>query len=164
MKMISKAVAKYIRISPRKTRLVIAHIKGKSAVEATGILENMKNRAAGIICKVLKSAIANAKRFPNLTEEELYISDVHADGGPTLKRFRADAMGRASVLRKPTAHITIVLDIVKSTAVSAKGKQAEKKQSALKEAKPAQAGTSKRKVSKARQAKGKAVKEKVTKS
>jgi len=103
--MISKAVAKYAKISPRKVRLVLALIKGKNAEEAVGILKVTNKKVAGMLIKLLNSAIANAKRFPNVNLEELYISDIYADGGPVLKRFRAEALGRASVLRKPTSHI-----------------------------------------------------------
>jgi large subunit ribosomal protein L22 len=112
--MISKAVAKYAKISPRKVRLVLALIKGKNAEEAVGILKVTNKKVAGMLIKLLNSAIANAKRFPNVNLEELYISDIYADGGPVLKRFRAEALGRASVLRKPTSHITVILDIRQS--------------------------------------------------
>jgi large subunit ribosomal protein L22 len=112
--MISKAVIKYTRLSPRKARTVIALIKGKDAKYALGLLNASNNKASELLFKLLKSAIANAKRFPNISEDELYISDIYADGGPVLKRFRAEAMGRASVLRRPTAHITIILDVRKA--------------------------------------------------
>ncbi len=108
--MIAKAVAKYAKISPRKARLITVLIKGKNAGEAIGILNVSNKKASGMIMKLLKSAIANAKRFPNVDQDDLYISDVYVDGGPVSKRFRAEALGRASVLRKPTSHITVVLD------------------------------------------------------
>jgi len=109
--MISKAVAKYLRISPRKVRIVIALIRNKHVDEAIGILNLTNKKAAFLLLKVLNSAIANAKRFPNTAQEHLFISDIYADGGPLLKRTRAEAMGRASVIRKTTSHITIVLDL-----------------------------------------------------
>jgi large subunit ribosomal protein L22 len=109
-KMISKAVIKYTRLSPRKARTVIPLIKGKDVKYALGLLRNSNNKASELLYKLLNSAVANAKRFPNINEDELYISDVYADGGPVLKRFRAEAMGRASVLRKPTSHVTVILD------------------------------------------------------
>jgi large subunit ribosomal protein L22 len=118
--MISKAVIKYTRLSPRKARIVMPLIKGKDAKYALGLLNASNNKASELLFKLLKSAIANAKRFPNVSEDELYISDIYADGGPVLKRFRAEAMGRASVLRRPTAHITIILDVRKSKTKSAK--------------------------------------------
>jgi large subunit ribosomal protein L22 len=111
--MIAKAVAKYAKISPRKARLITCLIKGKNARQAIGILNVSNKKASGMIMKLLKSAIANAKRFPNVNENELSISDIYVDGGPVSKRFRAEALGRASVLRKPTSHITVVLDIEK---------------------------------------------------
>ena len=112
--MISKAVAKYLRISPRKTRTVIELIKGKGALEAMGILNNTNKKAATLLAKVLNSAIANAKRIPNIELDELYIIDVRADGGPSLKRYQARAMGRADVIKKPTSHVTIALDLKKT--------------------------------------------------
>ena len=112
--MISKAVAKYLRVSPRKTRTVIELIKGKQALEAIGILNNTNKKAATLLAKVLNSAIANAKRIPNIDLNELYIIDVRADGGPSLKRYQARAMGRADVIKKPTSHVTIALDLKKT--------------------------------------------------
>lgn len=108
--MISKAIAKYLRISPRKTRSVIALIKGKSVTEAVATLASLNKRASSLLTKLLNSAIANAKRFPNVQEQDLYISDIYADSGPQIKRTRAEALGRASVIRKPTSHVTIELD------------------------------------------------------
>jgi len=109
--MISKAIAKYLRISPRKVRTVIALIKDKHVDEAIGILSLTNKKASFLLLKVLNSAIANAKRFPNMQQENLYISDIYANGGPLLKRTMAGAMGRASVIRKTTSHITIELDM-----------------------------------------------------
>jgi large subunit ribosomal protein L22 len=111
--MIAKAVAKYAKISPRKARLIVALIKGKNAGEAIGILNVSNKKASEMLMKLLKSAIANAKRFPNVDQNDLFISNIYVDGGPVSKRFRAEALGRASVLRKPTSHITVVLDIKK---------------------------------------------------
>jgi len=128
--MISKAVAKYLRVSPRKTRVVIELIKGKQALEAMGILNNTNKKAATLLAKVLNSAIANAKRIPNIELDKLYIIDVRADGGPSLKRYQAAAMGRANVIKKPTSHITIALDLKETkqkVVVSSKSKVAVKK-------------------------------------
>ena len=72
--MISKAVIKYIRLSPRKARTVIALIKGKDVKYALGLLDNANNKSSAVLYKLLKSAVANAKRFPNVNEDELYIS------------------------------------------------------------------------------------------
>ena len=109
--MISKAVAKYLRISPRKARTVIALIKDKHVDEAIGILSMANKKAAFLLLKLLNSAIANAKRFPNMQQENLFISEIYANGGPLLKRTSAGAMGRASIIRKTTSHITIELDM-----------------------------------------------------
>jgi len=108
--MISKATTKYLRISPRKVRLVIALIKGESATKALSILKATNKKAAFLLSKVLNSAIANAKRLPNIDEEHLYISKISADGGPSLKRYKAQALGRATMILKRTSHITIELD------------------------------------------------------
>jgi len=108
--MISKATIKYLRISPRKVRLVIALIKGKSAIEALSILKATNKKAAFLLSKVLNSVIANAKRLPNIDEKYLYISKISADGGPSLKRYKAQALGRATMILKRTSHIRIELD------------------------------------------------------
>jgi len=110
--MIAKAVAKYIRISPSKMREVIKLIKGKKIDDAIGILRLLNKKAAKILLKILYSGLANAKRIPNLEQSNLYISDAFADGGPSLKRYQANAMGRASVLKKRTSHVCIKLDIL----------------------------------------------------
>jgi len=120
--MISKAVGKYIRISPRKTRLVIDLIRGKQVDEALSILNSTNKKASSFLLKLLNSAVANAKRFPNIQEESLFVSRIYADGGPTMKRYRAEPMGRASVLIKRTSHIVLELDsrITKKQAKEAK--------------------------------------------
>lgn len=109
--MISKAVGRYLRVSPRKAREVITLIKGKHVNDARDILNNTNKRSALFLMKLLNSAIANAKRIPNTSEEDLYISDLYADGGPALKRFKAQAMGRASMIKRRTSHITVKLDL-----------------------------------------------------
>lgn len=108
--MISKAIARYIRISPRKTRQVIGLIKGKNPRKGLVILANTKKRSARCVAKVLKSAIANLGERPETKQEDLYISRVIVDGGPSLKRFRPRAMGRATPVLKRTSHITVELD------------------------------------------------------
>lgn len=111
--MISKAKARFIRSSARKIRYVVDLVRGKDVPAAFAILANLNKRAAGIVNKVLKSAVANAKRIPHMKEESLYISKIVADVGPTWKRYRAAAMGRATVIRKRTSHIYIELDAKK---------------------------------------------------
>lgn len=110
--MLSKANAKYIRVSPRKTRLVAELLKGKTVEEAGFILENANKGPAVHIKKVLDSAFANAnhERREKLLEKDLIISCVRIDGGPTFRRYRAATMGRASIIRHRTSHIHIELD------------------------------------------------------
>lgn len=109
--MVAKAVVRYIRISPRKARLVANFIKNKSVGEALAILANLnKMRASEIIEELLRSAISNAKRNPDIKEGDLFISKLAVDGGPMLKRYRAGSMGRAMMVRHRTSHIRIELD------------------------------------------------------
>ncbi|MBQ9949153.1 MAG: 50S ribosomal protein L22 [Clostridia bacterium] len=105
-----RAIARYIRISSRKVKVVIDLIRGKSVNEALGILMYTPKAAAEPVLKLLKSAIANAENNMNLSADDLYVAEVFADQGPTLKRFRPRAQGRASRIRKRTSHITIILD------------------------------------------------------
>lgn len=107
-----KAVAKYVRISPRKVRLVIDLVRGKRVDESLSILQFTPKRGAYIVRKLLKSAIANAERNPDVDIDNLYIKYIYADQGPTLKRFRARAVGRAASIRKRLSHITVILDEV----------------------------------------------------
>lgn len=112
--MVSKAILRYIRLSPRKFRLVIPLVKGKRAEEAIAILSAVKKKGSLYGIDLLKSAIANAKRnVPGLDTSTLYISKLVADPGPMLKRFRAASMGRASSIHKHTSHLTIELDVLK---------------------------------------------------
>jgi ribosomal protein L22 len=104
-----RAQAKYVRTSARKARLVCDHIRGKDVVEARAILAFTPRGAAKPWLKLLESAVANAEHNHELVGEELRIESVHADEGPTLKRFRPRAMGRATRIRKRTSHLTITL-------------------------------------------------------
>lgn len=108
--MISKATLRYMRISPRKVRPVIALIKGKKAEDAIAILYSVKKKASAILIEAINSAVANARRIPGMDASNLYVSSLIANGGPQLKRFRAASMGRASSIRKRTSHITVELD------------------------------------------------------
>ena len=103
------ATAKFIRISPRKVRLVTDLIAGKPVEEAAAILRFLPNAAARDVAKVLKSATANAENNHNLSAEDLVIVDAIADEGPTIKRFQPRAQGRAFPIHKPMTHITIVV-------------------------------------------------------
>ncbi|MDP2928763.1 MAG: 50S ribosomal protein L22 [Candidatus Omnitrophota bacterium] len=124
--MVSRAILRYTRLSPRKFRLIIPLVKGKRALEAIAILTAVKKKASGIGIDLLKSAIANAKvKNQGLDTSTLYISKMIADPGPMLKRFRAASMGRASMIHKHTSHLTVELDVVKIEAsASAKNKTA----------------------------------------
>jgi large subunit ribosomal protein L22 len=104
-----RAQAKYVRSSPRKARLVVDHIRGKSVEEARAILTHTPRAAAVPVLKVLESAIANAEHNHELLPEELRIDQVLVDDGPTIKRYRPRALGRATKIRKRTSHITINL-------------------------------------------------------
>jgi ribosomal protein L22 len=104
-----RAQAKYVRSSARKARLVCDHIRGKSVVEARAILAVTPRAIAEDWSKLLESAVANAEHNHELVGEDLYVKAVHADEGPTIKRFRPRAMGRASRIRKRTSHLTILL-------------------------------------------------------
>ena len=105
-----QAHVKFVRISDTKARIVLDQIKGKGVIEAMGILKYSPRYAAEIIEKVLKSAIANAANNNELDENNLYVADVVANQGPTLKRIRPRAQGRAYRINKKTAHISIYLD------------------------------------------------------
>jgi ribosomal protein L22 len=104
-----RAQAKYVRTSARKARLVCDHIRGKDVVEARAILAFTPRAAAKPWLKLLESAIANAEHNHELVGDDLKIAAVHADEGPTLKRYRPRAMGRATRIRKRTSHLTITL-------------------------------------------------------
>jgi ribosomal protein L22 len=104
-----RAQAKYVRSSARKARLVCDHIRGKSVVEARAILAVTPRAIARDWSKLLESAVANAEHNHELVGEDLVVKAVHADEGPTIKRFRPRAMGRATQIRKRTSHLTILL-------------------------------------------------------
>ena len=104
-----RAEAKWVRTSPRKARLVVEHIRGRSVPEARTVLAFTTRAAARDVEKVLRSAIANAEANHGLVGDDLYVSAAYVDEGPTLKRWRARARGRAARIRKPTCHITVKL-------------------------------------------------------
>lgn len=105
-----KSVGRYIPISPRKCRRMMEMIKGKDASSALLVLQFSPKRTAKMIYKVLKSAIANAENNHNKNVDKLYVDRAYVDEGPTLKRFRARAMGRATRIKKRTSHITIEVE------------------------------------------------------
>jgi len=105
----AKAVARRVRIAPRKARLVVDLIRGKQVGEAVAILNFTQKAASPIVGKVLKSAMANAEHNYDMDVNNLVVAQAFVDEGPTMKRFRPRAMGRASQINKRTSHITIVL-------------------------------------------------------
>ncbi|MFA4888513.1 MAG: 50S ribosomal protein L22 [Candidatus Omnitrophota bacterium] len=108
--MIAKAQGKYIRVSNTKINQVMELVRRKSANEAVAILSNLNKRACVYLIKILKSAMANAK-VKGFNAEQLYISKLVCNPGPSWKRFKAAAFGRASPILKRTAHINIELDL-----------------------------------------------------
>ena len=104
-----RAEAKYIRQSPYKVRRVLDNVRGLPVEDARELLAFTNRRAAEPILKVLDSAIANAEHNFALDEDELFVAEAYADEGPTLKRWRPRARGRATRIRKRTSHITIVV-------------------------------------------------------
>ncbi len=111
----ARAIAKQVRMSPRKVRLVVDLIRGKSVNDAYAVLQFSKKAAAEPVGKTLRSAVANAQYKAQdegdvLDVDELVVREAYVDEGPTLKRWRAAAMGRAAPIRKRTSHITVVVD------------------------------------------------------
>ena len=103
------ATAKYVRMAPRKVRLVVDQISNKSVSQALELLQFAEVAAAVPVEKVLRSAVANAENNNNLRANNLYIAEAYVDEGPTLKRIRPRAKGSASRINKRTSHITIVV-------------------------------------------------------
>jgi ribosomal protein L22 len=104
-----RAHARYVRTSARKARMVCGQLRGKSIAEARAILAFTPRAVARDWSKLLESAVANAENNHELLEEDLVVRDAFADEGPTIKRFRPRAMGRATPIRKRTSHLTITL-------------------------------------------------------
>ena len=130
-----KAVAKWVHMSPRKARLVVEHIRGRSVPEARTVLAFTQRAAAVEIEKVLRSAVANAEANHNLAGDDLVVSAAYVDEGPVMKRWRARARGRAARIRKPTCHITIKLTPVERAPEPAPAPKQEEPRA--EEAKPA---------------------------
>ena len=104
-----RAEAKYVRMSPRKARLVTEHIRGRTVPEARAVLAFTSREAAQVIQKVLHSAVSNAESNHGIAEDRLYVKAAYADSGPVMKRWRARARGRVARIRKRTCHITVLL-------------------------------------------------------
>ena len=106
----AKAIAKYIRMTPRKVRLVIDVIRGKNVKDAEDLLRFIPRMASTPIDKVLKSAKANAVNNHDMIEDRLFVAQAFVDAGPTLKRLMPRARGTANLVKKRTSHITIILE------------------------------------------------------
>lgn len=106
-----KSVGRYVRVSPRKARLVIDLIRGRYVQEALDILKDSPKAISVSVEKIVRLAVANAENNEKIADvDSLYIKEAYVDQGPTMKRFRPRAMGRATRIRKRTSHITVVLD------------------------------------------------------
>ena len=124
-----KAVAKYVRIAPRKARLVADEVRGRSYPEAVSILRFTNKKAAKMVGDVINSAAANAENNHDADPHELFVRVIRVDDGPTIKRYRARAMGRATMIRKRTSHITVELGVpagVASGALDTPGDEEER--------------------------------------
>jgi large subunit ribosomal protein L22 len=106
----TSAVAKFVRISPRKIRLIMDQVRGKRVDEALNMLSFAPQKGALILKKLINSAVANAEQNSGVDVDALFVKRVYADEGPTLKRFRPRAQGRATRIRKRSSHLTVVLD------------------------------------------------------
>ena len=106
----TRAVGKYIRISPQKARLVADVVRGMDVDQAITTLRFMPKKAAAILRQVIESAVANATQDDQVDVDNLFIKKIFIDGGPSLKRIRPRAMGRATGIIKRTSHITVILD------------------------------------------------------
>ncbi|MFQ5478528.1 MAG: 50S ribosomal protein L22 [Candidatus Binatia bacterium] len=106
----SKCIARYVRISPRKARLVINQVSGRGVEDALTVLDMSPKKAGRIIARVLRSAIANAEDTQNVDVDKLYVKRAFVDGGPITWRVRPRAQGRATPIAKRTSHITVVVD------------------------------------------------------
>ena len=105
-----RAAAKFVRISPRKVRLIMDQVRGKRVGDALNLLSFAPQKGARILKKLINSAVANAGKYSGVDVDSLYILRIYADEGPTLKRWRPRALGRATRIRKRTSHLTVVLD------------------------------------------------------
>jgi large subunit ribosomal protein L22 len=106
----ARAVGKYIRVSPQKTRLVADVVRGMDVDQAITTLKFMPKKAAAILRQVIESAVANATQDDQVDVDNLFVKKIFIDGGPSLKRIRPRAMGRATGIIKRTSHITVILD------------------------------------------------------
>ncbi|HWO42198.1 MAG TPA: 50S ribosomal protein L22 [Candidatus Eisenbacteria bacterium] len=106
----TRAMTKFVRVSPRKVRLVVDQIRGKGVEEALNLLKFVPKRSAGIVAKTLRTAVANAENTQSVDVDRLYVKKAHVDEAGMWKRFMPRAQGRATRIRKRLSHITIVVD------------------------------------------------------
>jgi large subunit ribosomal protein L22 len=104
------AIAKYIRVSPQKARLVANLVKGKRVGDALSILDFTRKASSLYISKLIHSAVASAEKREGIDVDTLFVKNIYVNGGPVLKRFRPASMGRGVRIRKRTSHITVILD------------------------------------------------------
>ena len=105
----AKAILRYARISPRKVKIVLDLIRGKDAGTAMAILKNTNKAASELLIKLLGSAIANAENNFDMNPDNLYVAEIYANQGPTMKRWRAGSQGRASIILKRSSHVGVTL-------------------------------------------------------
>ena len=137
----AKAVGRYLRVTPRKARYVLDTVRGKTATEALALLEFLPHEAAGYIRHLVESAIANAEHNYAMDREALRICRAYVDQGPSLKRIRPRAMGRAFRILKRTSHITVVVtedEALKKAAAKPKGRRPSQRKKEAAEAVPAE--------------------------
>jgi len=120
----AKAVARTVRIAPRKVRLVLDPVRGKEVGEAVALLKLTNKRAADVVEKLIQSAVANAEHNYDMDVDNLVVSEIYENEGPTLKRFRPRAQGRATAINKRTSHITVVLTEKAEEAVEEQAEEA----------------------------------------
>jgi len=106
----ARAKLSYARLSPQKTRLVVDLVRGKKVQDALNILKFSPQKAAAVVSKLVSSAVANAEQKGVADVDRLYVKTIMVDQGPALRRFLPRAQGRATKIRKPTSHVTVVLD------------------------------------------------------
>ncbi len=106
----TRAVSRYLRVAPRKARLVADLVRGRAVGDAIGLLHHVPKKAAKMVAKTLKSVVANAENTKGVDVDRLYIKSIAVDEGPTGKRFMPRAHGRATQIRRRTAHLTVVVD------------------------------------------------------
>ena len=105
----AKAVAKYIRVSPRKMKPIADIVRGKSVKDARAILKFTPNKGAKVFLKVLNSAVANAENNHDMDVDNLFVSEIYANQGPTMKRWKAGSMGRANPIKRRSSHVGVVV-------------------------------------------------------